>query len=97
MSDADVRSWEERQLTTIIIRAAESAAHRWATGHDICRYLIAAMDWFVAARPPPPEITNEDMFEAWLVERWLKHARSEAYQDTAEYQFLRGEWERGQQ
>lgn len=43
-----------------------------------------------------PEDAEPDPFdfEAWLIERWLKHVRSEAFQETAEYQFLRGEWER---
>lgn len=104
----DARSWEERQLTAIIVRAAESAVDgaimyeraglrpHTSDLRDVVRYLCDAMDWFVAARPPPPDLpTDNEMFEAWLVERWLKHLRSEAYHRTAEYEFLRGEWERG--
>jgi len=36
-----------------------------------------------------------DAFEHWLVERTLKAARSEAFRETAEYEYLMAEWERG--
>lgn len=36
-----------------------------------------------------------DAFEEWLIERWLKHARSEAWQSSAEYEYLRAAWEQG--
>lgn len=38
---------------------------------------------------------HTNAFEEWLVERTLKAARSEEYQATAEYEYLRAEWERG--
>lgn len=91
----DERSWEERQLTRIIIGGAEIAAQRVGP-HTICRYLIDAMDWFVAARPevePDPQ-QPADPFEAWLIERWLCEVRSEAFQSSAEGQYLMAEWER---
>lgn len=36
-----------------------------------------------------------DAFEAWLIERWLREVRSEAFQASAEFEYLRAEWERG--
>jgi hypothetical protein len=92
----DERSWEEQQLTTIIIRAAEAAASRVAP-HTLCRYLIDAMDWFTAARPEPEPDPRQpdDPFEAWVIERWLKEIRSEAFRDSADYEYLRVRWERG--
>ncbi len=48
---------------------------------------------------PPPEIhladVFDDAFEAWLVERWLAHVRSAEYRASADYHFLRAEWEQG--
>ena len=35
-----------------------------------------------------------DPFEEWLVRRWLREARSEAFRESAEYEYLRAEWER---
>ncbi len=35
-------------------------------------------------------------FEAWLVEKWLVEIRSEAFRNTAEYEYLRAAWERGE-
>jgi hypothetical protein len=94
-SAADWRSWEERQLTGIIIRAAEAAA----TGigpHTLCRYLIDAMDWFARVRSgEPADEPVDDPFEAWVIERTLRAVRSEAYRETAEYEYLMAEWERG--
>jgi hypothetical protein len=37
---------------------------------------------------------HADLFEEWLIERWLRHIRSEAFRETAEYHYLRAEWER---
>ena len=33
-------------------------------------------------------------FEGWLVEKWLREIRSEAFRETAEYEGLRAQWER---
>jgi hypothetical protein len=41
------------------------------------------------------EITLYDLFEAWLVERWLKEIRSDEFAASAEGQYLIAEWERG--
>ncbi|MES2136184.1 MAG: hypothetical protein V4502_03880 [Pseudomonadota bacterium] len=38
---------------------------------------------------------HADAFEEWLVERTLKAARSEEWQASTEYEYLRAEWERG--
>ena len=32
-------------------------------------------------------------FEGWLVEKWLREIRSETFRETAEYEYLRAEWE----
>lgn len=34
-------------------------------------------------------------FELWLIERWLKEIRSEAFRESADYEYLRAQWERG--
>lgn len=34
-------------------------------------------------------------FEAWIVERWLKEIRSDAFRESAQCERLMGEWERG--
>ncbi len=36
----------------------------------------------------------ERTFEAWIVERWLRELRSEGFRKTAEYEYLRAQWER---
>ncbi len=43
---------------------------------------------------PPVAYSHVDDFERWLIERWLEHARSDSFRQTAEYQYLRAEWER---
>lgn len=45
--------------------------------------------------PDPPTCGSQaDDFERWLIERWLTHLRSDSFQKSAEYQYLRAEWER---
>lgn len=47
--------------------------------------------------PEPLEIVpycEADIFEEWLIERWLAHIRSEEFQESADYHFLRAEFER---
>lgn len=92
-------SWEERQLTAIIVHAMEAAA-MGAGPHTLCRYLVGAMDWFVAARDeragdPPPLDVPADPFEAWLIARWLREIRSDEFRDSVQGQRLMAEWERG--
>ena len=36
----------------------------------------------------------QQSFETWLVERWLREAHSEAFRESAEYEYLRAEWEK---
>jgi hypothetical protein len=43
---------------------------------------------------PIVRVPEADLFEAWLIERWLDHVRSDEYQTSADYYFLRAEWER---
>jgi hypothetical protein len=33
-------------------------------------------------------------FERWLMERWLRQIRSEGFRKTADWEYLRAEWER---
>mgnify|MGYP001575300555 CR=1 FL=1 len=33
-------------------------------------------------------------FEAWIVEKWRREVASEAFRATAEYEYLRAQWER---
>ena len=93
------RSWEERQLTQIIVGGAEMAAGRVGS-HTICRYLIDAMDWFIQARgnaggaEPDPQ-QPADPFEEWLIERWLRDIRSDEFRDSVQHERLMAEWERG--
>lgn len=48
-----------------------------------------------AARQQTHELELEDAFEAWLIERWLREIRSEAFRESAQAEYLRAEWERG--
>ena len=58
--------------------------------------MAAVLDRAVPAAPTiHPDDIFEDPFEAWLVERWLAHVRSLAYRGSADFHFLRAEWERG--
>ena len=38
--------------------------------------------------------SDADMFEEWLIARWLAHMRSPEYRKTTDYWFLRAEFER---
>lgn len=49
-------------------------------------------DWRWPESPVP--YVEADLFENWLVERWRHHIRSEAFEDSAECQYLRAEFER---
>jgi len=91
----DGRSWEERQLTRILIRVADAATSPGYTMRDIAQYVLAAMDWFVATCGEPDPRMPADPFEEWLIARWLKEVRSEAFQNSADAQYLMAEWERG--
>ncbi len=33
-------------------------------------------------------------FEGWVIEKWLREIESEVFRETAEYEYLRAEWER---
>jgi hypothetical protein len=33
-------------------------------------------------------------FEGWLVEKWLREIRSDSFRETAEFEYLRAQWER---
>ena len=45
---------------------------------------------------PPVPYVKADLFEEWLIERWLREVRSDSFRETAEYHYLLAEWERGQ-
>ena len=63
---------------------------------------LRATDWFDwvylwAGCPPLPEpvaLGDDELFEEWLVERWRQEARSAAFRASAQYEYLRAEWER---
>ena len=40
------------------------------------------------------ETPAERGFEAWLIEKWRRDIGSEAFRETAEYEYLRAQWER---
>ena len=40
------------------------------------------------------DVNSEESFEAWIVAKWMREIRSEAFRATAEYEYLRAEWER---
>ena len=45
--------------------------------------------------PDPPTVgSRADDFERWMIQRWLTHLRSDSFRQSAEYQYLRAEWER---
>ena len=105
----DERSWEEAELTRILTEATIAAADYakinrridWlaAVGpRAIFTYLIRSMDWFIAERDrlylEAERDSEPEPFEAWLTERWLREMRSEAFQASAEFQYLYAEWER---
>ncbi len=50
-------------------------------------------DW-VWPDPPTDRMSDADLFEEWLIERWLRQIRSDEFKETAEYHYLRAEWER---
>lgn len=67
----------------------------------IAEYLMAWMSWYVRARAEcysepcgPDPAAPEDQFEAWVIKRWLRQIRSEAFQNSADYEMLRARWER---
>ncbi len=44
--------------------------------------------------PPTGRAADADLFERWVIARWLAHIRSPEYRGSADYWFLRAEWER---
>lgn len=44
---------------------------------------------------PPVHYVEAEGFERWLIDRWLAHARTDEFRQSADYWFLRAEWERG--
>ncbi len=51
--------------------------------------------------PDPPELVRSaeianDMFEEWLIARWLREIRSDSFRRSVQYERLRAEWEREQ-
>jgi hypothetical protein len=76
----------------------------------ISEYLGECLDWAVAYRKwrlrvAPAEAAAfmvdlmgdrapRDDFETWLVRRWLAEIRSVAFRQSAEFEYLRAEWER---
>lgn len=65
---------------------------------EVARFLFChALPSFVERNlPVETEWTrsDRDLFEEWLVERWLRDIRSEEFRDSVQYQRLRAEWER---
>ena len=64
--------------------------------HEIRRLMVngALRDLWEVLRPAPRQREPEVSMEDWLVERWLREVRSDAFRKTAEYEYLRAEWER---
>lgn len=42
----------------------------------------------------PTATQREGGFEAWVIAKWLREIRSEGFKRTAEYEYLRAQWER---
>lgn len=44
----------------------------------------------------PARGSDAELFERWLIERWLREIRSDAFHQSADYHYLVAEWERSQ-
>jgi hypothetical protein len=63
--------------------------------HDTLAWAVAYRNWrldFGYTLVPPA--APDDPFEAWLIERWLREIRSEAFRSSAQFERLMAEWER---
>jgi hypothetical protein len=68
---------------------------------EIIHFLLDSMKWFARVRTgwyadatKRREELDFDMFENWLIDKWLTQVQSAEFRDSAEYHYLRAEWER---
>lgn len=43
-----------------------------------------------------PGMSNRDLFEEWLIERWRGQTKSVEFRESSEYNYLVAQWEREQ-
>lgn len=57
-------------------------------------HLLAAGEVMETLHPGGVKWTADDEFEAWATERFTEQLKSPEYRESAEYHYLRAEWER---
>jgi crossover junction endodeoxyribonuclease RusA len=99
-SDVMDRRAEHMPKLLLGYRRAVIEAVKEFSAPSVCRLLDSEavtlqLDEPEDANPMLAELTLADMFEAWLVERWLGEIRSDEFHRSVERQRLIAEWERG--
>lgn len=98
-ADTTPETWFESVLCQIIGHAILMPGKP-----PVTEYLIRAMDWALAQRKrimaePDPNAYDdwrEAAFEEWVIERWSSEIRQPAFRASADFHYLRAEWEREQ-
>src|SRR5712691_9466681 len=75
MPQTEPETWFEGSLAELIAQAILIPGMTWPQ-----RYLRIEMDALMKARAKLPEKLPDDLFEAWLIDRWLWHIRSPEFQ-----------------
>lgn len=84
------RTWFEGALCELVANAILIPGMTWPQ-----RYLMVELEGLLQARASETVVEPEhDHFEEWLIDRWLTHVRSPQFRTSADYHFLRAEFER---
>ena len=82
-------------MADILVGYPPEAIEALRVAGPIVRGLILDNGVMLAPGGPPEPPAPDIAFEQWLIERWLRDIRSEAFRQSADFQYLQGEWERG--
>lgn len=79
--------------TELTAEEVAGIARRWRLGQFLEILSRRSGLRFELADPPTGRMADADLFEEWLVERYRNHVTSERFRRSAEYHYLRAEWE----
>lgn len=82
-------------MADILVGYPPEAIEALRVAGPIVRGIILDNGVMLGIGAPEPAPAPDSAFEQWLIERWLRDIRSEAFRQSADFQYLQGEWERG--